>query len=66
MPATNNDLEKSRILFALRGVLLYNDQGYKRNQEILMNRLQDNRYNKFIYQGPIKYKANLNDFNLSP
>jgi hypothetical protein len=28
----NNDYERSRILFALRGILLFNDQGYKRNQ----------------------------------
>lgn len=33
---------------------------------MLMNRLQDNRYNKFIFQGTIKFKSSLNDFNLSP
>jgi hypothetical protein len=65
MPVTNNDFEKSRILFALRGILLYNDQGFKRNQEMLMNRLQDNRYNKFIFQETFRFMANLNDFNLT-
>lgn len=29
---SSNDYEKSRILFSLRGVLLYNDQGIKENQ----------------------------------
>lgn len=31
-----------------------------------MNKLQDNKYNKFIFQGTIRSKAALNDFDLSP
>ena len=27
--SSNNDYERSRILFALRGVILYNDRGHK-------------------------------------
>lgn len=66
MQINNNDFEKSRILFSLRGILLFNDQGHKRNQELLMNKLQDNRYKKLIFQGSIKSKSALNDFDLSP
>lgn len=50
----SNDYERSRILFALRGILLFNNQGHKKNQELLMNRLQDNRYNRLIFQGTIQ------------
>ena len=28
----NNDYEKSRILYCLRGVLLFGDEGHKKNQ----------------------------------
>lgn len=28
----SNDYERSRILFALRGILLFNNQGHKKNQ----------------------------------
>lgn len=31
-----------------------------------MNRLQDNKYNRLIFQGSIQSISNLNDFNLSP
>lgn len=51
----NNNYEKSRILYCLRGILIFNDEGHKRNQQILMNRLQDNRFRRLVFSGSIKY-----------
>ena len=45
-----NDFEKSRIFFSLRGILLYNEQGFKRNQEILMNAIQYSKYCSLIFK----------------
>lgn len=53
----NNDFEKCRILYSLRGVLLFNDEGHKKNQELLMNKLQDNKYRRLVYKGPTVYIA---------
>lgn len=60
------DYEKSQIFYALRGITLYNDQGYYRNQELLMNKLQDNKYRRLIYQESIEYKGKLDQFELNP
>ena len=63
---SQNDYERSRILFALRGVILYNDRGHKENQELLMNRLQDMKYNKLIFRGNFDFKEKISNFNLKP
>lgn len=44
------DYEKGKILHSLRGILLYNDEGHKHNQELLINRLQDNKYKRLIFK----------------
>lgn len=48
--AISKNYEKSQIFYALRGILLFNGQGHHRNQELLMNKLQDNKYRGLIYQ----------------
>ena len=45
--------EKSQILFALRGILLMGNSGFRINQETLMNRFQDNKFKKLIYKNKI-------------
>lgn len=50
----NNNYEKSRLLYCLRGILIFNDEGHKRNQQILMNKLQDNKYRRLIFSGSLK------------
>jgi hypothetical protein len=62
----DKNYEKSQIFYALRGLLLYNDQGYYRNQELLMNKLQDNKYRRLIHQSTIEYRGKLDNFELSP
>jgi hypothetical protein len=62
----NNNFEKSRILYCLRGVLIFNDEGHKRNQQILMNRLQDNRFRRLVFNGTLSFTAKKEEFNLSP
>jgi hypothetical protein len=46
--------EKSRILYSLRGILIFNDEGHKRNQQLLMNKLQDNKFRKLIIKDEVK------------
>ena len=65
-PLQNFDYEKCLIFNALRGILIFNEQGFRRNQEILMNRLQDNRYRRLIFQKKFEYKDRLNNFALNP
>ena len=60
------DYEKSGIFYALRGILLFHDEGHTRNQELLMNKLQDSKYRRLIYQDPIEFKGKIDEFNLTP
>jgi hypothetical protein len=62
----NLDFEKSRILYSLRGVLLFGDEGHKKNQAMLMDKLQDNNYRRLVYKGPTTYSEKLWKFDLSP
>jgi hypothetical protein len=50
----------------LRGVLIFNDEGHKRNQQILMNKLQDNKYRRLVFKGDLYYIAKKEEFNLNP
>lgn len=61
----NNNFEKSRILYSLRGILIFNDEGHKRNQQILLNKLSDNKFRRLVFKDSLKYKAKKEDFNLS-
>lgn len=45
----NYGFEKSRILHSLRGLLIFNDEGHKRNQQILLNKLSDNKYRRLVH-----------------
>ena len=64
---SNSNFEKSRILYSLRGVLIFNDEGHKRNQQTLMNKLQDNKYRQLVFKkGSLRYNAKREEFNLSP
>lgn len=44
-------------MYSLRGVLLFSDEGHKKNQEMLMDKLQDNKYRRLVYNGPTQFKA---------
>jgi hypothetical protein len=61
-----NNYEKSQILFALRGILLLNNEGFRINQEVLMNRFQDNRFKRLIYKGKGEFISKRDNFELSP
>lgn len=61
----NNNFEKSRILYSLRGVLIFNDEGHKRNQQMLLNKLSDNKFRRLVFKDSLKYTAKKEDFNLS-
>ena len=56
------DYEKAQIFYALRGVCLFNDHGHHRNQELLMNRLQDNKFRKLIYQNIVEFKSDIDKY----
>jgi hypothetical protein len=60
------DYEKGKIFHSLRGILLYNDEGHKQNQELLINRLQDNKYKRLIFKGKCEFTSKRENFNLSP
>ncbi len=62
----NNYYEQSRILYSLRGVLIFNDEGHKRNQQFLMNKFQDNRYATLVRKEFYAFTSKKEDFNLSP
>jgi hypothetical protein len=62
----NNDYEKSRILYSLRGVLLFGDEGHKKNQAMLMDKLQDSKYRKLIYTDNTTFSDKFYRFDLSP
>lgn len=64
--ADKSNYEKSSIYYALRGVLLFHDEGHRRNQELLMNKLQDSKYRRLIFQETFDYRSTKDDFNLSP
>jgi len=36
------------------------------NQQMLMNKLQDNKYRRLVFKGSLKYTAKREEFNLSP
>ena len=61
-----NDYEKSKILYALRGILIFNDEGNKKNQEKLMNKLQDNKYRILIFNENTPFMQKLDNFTLNP
>jgi hypothetical protein len=61
----NTNYEKIRILSSLRGILIFNDEGHKRNQEMLMNKLQDKKFRRLVFKGELRYKANKEEFNLN-
>lgn len=62
----HNNYEKSQIIYALRGILLLNDEGFRINQEILMNRFQDNRFKRLIFKGKVDFTSRRDNFALSP
>jgi len=62
----DNGFEISRIIHSLRGLLIFNDEGHKKNQQILLNKFSDNRFRKLTYSGKTQFKAKKEDFNLSP
>ena len=62
---TGNDYQKSRIFFCLRGILLCGQEGHRRNQEVLMNAIQNSKYRNLIFNGKFEYKDKLNNFNLN-
>lgn len=53
-------------MHSLRGLLIFNDEGHKKNQQILLNKLSDNRFRKLAYAGTTKFTAKKEDFNLTP
>lgn len=61
----NNNFEKSRILYSLRGVLIFNDEGHKRNQQLLLNKLSDNKFRRLVFKDSVNFMAKKEDFNLS-
>lgn len=61
-----SSFEKSQILFSLRGILLLNSEGFRINQELLMNRFQDNRFKRLIYRGKVEFISNRDSFSLTP
>ncbi len=67
-PGTENAnyYEKSKILFSLRGILIFNEQGINKNQEKLMNKIQDNKYRMLIFTGPTPFVQKLDNLNLNP
>lgn len=62
----HNNFEKSQIIFALRGILLLNDEGFRINQELLMNRFQDNKFKKLIFKNKVDYTNRRDNFSLNP
>ena len=62
----NKDYEKSLILQSLKGILIFNEQGFKKNQEILMNKLQEGRYRRLIYKNRCEFRSSIGDFDLNP
>jgi hypothetical protein len=58
--------EKSQILFALRGILILNNEGFRLNQELLMNRFQDNKFKRLIYKGKGEFINKRDNFALTP
>lgn len=61
-----NYYEKSKILFSLRGILIFNEQGISKNQEKLMNKIQDNKYRMLIFTGPTPFIQKLDNLSLNP
>lgn len=61
-----NYYEKSKILFSLRGILIFNEQGIMKNQEKLMNKIQDNKFRSLIFADPTPYIQKLDNLNLNP
>lgn len=49
----------------MRGVLIFNDEGHKRNQQMLLNKLSDNKFRRLVFKDSLKYTAKKEDFNLS-
>lgn len=62
----SNGFEKSRIMYSLRSLLLFNDEGHKKNQQMLLNKLSDNRFRTLTYAGRTVFTSKREDFNLSP
>jgi hypothetical protein len=62
----HNNYEKSQILYALRGILLLNDEGFRINQEAVMNRFQDNKFKRLIFKGKTDFTSRRDNFSLSP
>jgi len=60
-----NNFEKSRILYSLRSLLIFNDEGHKRNQQLLLNRLSDNKFKRLRLQGELPYRSKREDFTLN-
>jgi hypothetical protein len=50
----------------LRGILLLNDEGFRINQEILMNRFQDNKFKRLIFKGKVDFTNKRDSFSLTP
>lgn len=62
----NYDYEKSLIFNALRGIVIYKDEGHKRNQQILMNKLTSHKYQRLIFKDKFEFRERLNNYALSP
>ena len=62
----NQDYEKSLILQSLKGILIFNEQGFKKNQEILMNKLQESKYRRLVYKNRCEFRGSIGDFALNP
>ena len=62
----HKNYEKSQILNALRGVLILNEEGYRINQELMMNRFQDNKFKMLIYKNRVEFTSRRDNFSLSP
>ncbi len=46
--------EKSKLLLCLRGILLYNEEGHHKNQQLLIDKLLNNRFKALIFVDEIR------------
>jgi hypothetical protein len=66
-----DDYERSNLLFAFRGLVMFNEKGHKRNQKLVVNMLQKHRELHLIENGSlvslgIAKKSSVFDFDMLP
>lgn len=45
--------------------MIFNDEGHKRNQQLLLNKLSDNKFRRLVFKDSVNFLAKKEDFNLS-